>query len=207
MTSSRILTSLLTCLLLLVGITACARPPADVENNPIVVGAVEDQTLEAVAELYAQQLEAAEIPVIRLFHLPDRETAWENMVDGTIDVMADYALPLRDFLLTQGSDLTAPFDVYAQILEVAPDTVVVGRQSKAMVDGSTIIPLSSLRLNARQQSLLEDVSLKLTDQELLRIQGLMNTAQLTPRQAARRWLIDVGLIPPGTPLPAEVATN
>ena len=187
-------------------LTACGSPLPDVENNPIVVGADGNPTTEAIAELYAQQLEAEGLPVTRRFHQTDREEVWPQLLDGRIDVVPDYTLPLLNYLLSAPSPTTgrpsravpittaAPFDAYAQLLALVPEQINVGRQSKATVDDATIIPLTSDRLNHREIAALEDVSLKLTTPELLRIQGLMETAQLTPQQAAHRWLLDVGLL-------------
>jgi osmoprotectant transport system substrate-binding protein len=127
----------------LAAITGCATAdPFDSAQDPgtetIVIGSQDYYSNEIIAEIYAQALESAGYDVERDFRIGQREAYLPEIEAGSIDLFPEYSGPLLQ-VWQPDTEARSPEDVYAALVDAAPDGLRVLDQSDASDQDSYVV--------------------------------------------------------------------
>ncbi len=100
------------------------------DDGTIVVGSQDYFSNEIIAEIYAQALEAAGIPVTRDFRIGQREVYIPEVENGNIDLFPEYTGPLLKYW-DPNATARSPEDVYQALTQTTPTGLRVLEQSPA----------------------------------------------------------------------------
>ena len=99
-------------------------------GDAIVIGSQDYYSNEIIAEIYAQALEAEDIPVERQFRIGQREAYLPEIENGTIDLFPEYTGPLLQYWDPETESRLAD-GVYDELQGATPDGLRVLAQSPA----------------------------------------------------------------------------
>ena len=107
-------------------------------SDTLVVGSQDYYSNEIIAEIYAQALESAGYDVERDFRIGQREAYLPEIEAGSIDLFPEYSGPLLQ-VWQPDTEARSPEDVYAALVDAAPDGLRVLDQSDASDQDSYVV--------------------------------------------------------------------
>jgi len=107
-------------------------------SETIVVGSQDYYSNEIIAEIYAQALESAGYTIERDFRIGQREVYVPDIESGSVDLFPEYTGPLLQFW-EPSTTATLEDEVYAALVDAAPDGVQILEQSAATDQDSYVV--------------------------------------------------------------------
>lgn len=107
-------------------------------GETIVVGSQDYYSSEIIAEIYAQALEDAGYDVEREFRIGQREVYMPEVEKGEIDLFPEYTGPLLQYW-DKDATATTSDDVYAALVEAAPEEITILEQAPATDQDSYVV--------------------------------------------------------------------
>lgn len=100
------------------------------QDGAVVVGSQDYYSNEIIAELYAQALEARDVPVERELRIGQREVYMPELESGALDLFPEYSGPVLQYWVEDPPQRSSD-EVYAALVEAAPEGLQVLDQAEA----------------------------------------------------------------------------
>lgn len=104
----------------------------------LTVGSANFPENEALAEIYAQALEAQGATIERKLNIGSREKYYPALADGSIDLMPEYSGVLLGLLDKEATAVSSE-DVYAALVTALPENLVALEQSQAQDSDAIVV--------------------------------------------------------------------